>query len=293
MSVGVAYSDPLGAHGEGFLGFGEPEINNSNSTAYLTEQLITILTSTRDQTLEIIEQMGEDGELPRSILELVTRGQNAYEDALYSYRESDWSSAQDSAMEALGLYGDAMGLSLYIQSEIEDEDSPQEETIEVTVSLERTLSFFDKVLQLSEKLEQDGFNVTDVNSHLEDVREHISIAESYLENGENPEAEEERVISEGILTEALQCLEEMSANLKIEKASKFFKRTGGQRARAQYLEEKKERLENKGVDASHVKEKLKQVQNELEDEEASLNMGNAPGNAKSSEKPNNSNKKKD
>ena len=207
---------------------GEPEINNSNSTAYLTEQLITILTSTRDQTLEIIEQMGEDGELPRSILELVTRGQNAYEDALYSYSESDWSSAKDSAMESLGLYGDAMGLSLYIQSENQDEDSPKEETIEVTVSLERTLSFFDKVLQLSEKLEQDGFNVTDVNSYLEDVSEHISIAESHLETVENLEAEEERVISESILTEALQCLEEMSANMKIEKASKFFKRTGGQ-----------------------------------------------------------------
>ncbi len=59
------------------------------------------------------------------------------------------------------------------------------------------------------------------------------------------------------------------------------------------MEEKKERLENKGVDASHVKAKLKQVKDELEDEEASLNKGNAPGNDQNSEKPNNSNKKND
>ena len=61
----------------------------------------------------------------------------------------------------------------------------------------------------------------------------------------------------------------------------------------EYLEEKKERLENKGIDASHVKAKLKQVKDELEDEEASLNKGNALGNDQNSEKPNNSNKKKD
>ena len=47
----------------------------------------------------------------------------------------------------------------------------------------------------------------------------------------------------------------------------------------EYLEEKKERLKNKGIDASHVKAKLKLVRDELEDEEASLNKGNAPGNA--------------
>jgi len=402
MSVNVAHSDPLGAHGEGFLGFSEPEINSSNSTAHLTEQLITILASTRDQTLVILEQMGEDGELPRSILELATIGENAYEDALYYYSECDWSSAEDSAMESLGLYGDAMGLSLDIQSENKDEDSQKEEMIEVPVSLERTRSFFDKVLQLSEKLEQNGINITDVNSHLEDASELISLAESHLEKGENPEAEEEKVLSEGILTEALDCLEELSGNMKTEKASKFFERAGGQLGRLkirinetltfsqvnstdisvantalqgaknkshslvdivesgdldtsmeeyeevldekeeafnvvekvnaklakkikkidkletenEYLEEKKERLENKGVDASHVKEKLKKVKGELEDEEASLNEGNAPGNSKkvkdkledeeaslnegnapgnskNSEKPKKSNKKKD
>ena len=133
-----------------------------------------------------------------------------------SVNEYDWNSAKESAMDALELYGDALGLSLNIQSENEDEDPPKEETIEVKASLERTRSFFNKVLLLSEKLEQNGFNVTDVNLHLEDASEHISLAESHLENGENHEAEAEKVLSEGILTETLHCLDEMSANLKVE-----------------------------------------------------------------------------
>ncbi len=90
-----------------------------------------------------------------------------------------------------------------------------------------------------------------------------------VESGDldTPMEEYEEVLDEK--EETFNVVEKVNAKLakKIKKIDKL-------ETENEYLEEKNERLENKGVDASHVKAKLKQVRDELEDEEASLNKGN-------------------
>lgn len=176
---------------------------------------------------------------------------SADEDGEYSSELTLPEDASEGLYNVTASAGDATAQTSFIVtlSHTHDEDETVEAAAERAIGLkaaiERAYAFIDKLNTTAERLNENGFEVTEVTATLDGARPHLEDAESYLQpdSFDTEAAAQALARARGILGRTMGLLHSTARNeVKAVKAERFLQHL---ESRIQSLEEKINRLQNR------------------------------------------------
>jgi tetratricopeptide (TPR) repeat protein len=199
----------------------------------LAHDLLELLEMSRMKTQDMLELEEGDPVYVEGSHEVFLMAEDAAEEAHQLYSEGRYQEAAIKITEALGLYGESIRLtdeSIRLTEDVEgkpekDFEQNVERILELKAALERTYAYLGKVRAASADFEEDGFDVSNVNSLIEEALQLLRTVEEYLEEGAVDEAEVLISDVKVLLHEAMELIQEINEFNKIEKARKFLTET--------------------------------------------------------------------
>jgi tetratricopeptide (TPR) repeat protein len=193
----------------------------------LTRDLLALLSRSREKTRDML-RIGESEHGPEgAFYERYLMAEEAAEEASELFEEGRCQEAAVKATEALRLYGESVKLAREGgEEEPEDDiDEDVERILKLKDALGRAHAYLEKVNRTSREFGESGFNVSGVNSLVDEAVRLLLRAEEMLEEGITEEAEE--LISEAHrhLNRAMELIRELNEVNKIERARRFLTET--------------------------------------------------------------------
>jgi tetratricopeptide (TPR) repeat protein len=199
----------------------------------LAQDLLELLEMSREKTQDMLELEEGDPVYVEGSHETFLMAEEVAEEAYQLNGEGRYQEAAIKITEALGLYSESIRItdeSIRFAENVEekpDEDFEKnvERILELKAALERTYAYLEKVRSASAEFEEDGFDVSQVNSKIEKALQLLRTVEEYLEEGVVDEAEVLISNVKVLLREAMELIQEINEFNKIEKARKFLTET--------------------------------------------------------------------
>jgi tetratricopeptide (TPR) repeat protein len=204
----------------------EAEFRILDGDSKLAHDLLALLELSREKTQNMIELEEGDPVYVDGSHETFLMAEDAAEEAYELYGAGRYQEAAIMITEALRLYGESIRLTDAVEEKPEEDfEQDVERILELKAALERTYAYLEKVRAASAEFEEDGFDVSQVNSLIVEALQMLYTAEEYLEEGIVDEAE---ILISGVkalLHEAMELIQEINEFNKIEKARKFLTET--------------------------------------------------------------------
>jgi hypothetical protein len=192
----------------------------------LARDLLALLSRSREKTRDML-RLGEDEHEPEgAFYERYLMAEEAAEEASELFEEGRCQEAAAKATEALRLYGESVKLAREGEEDPGDDvDEGVERILKLKDALGRVHAYLEKVNRTSREFGESGFNVSGVNSLVEEAVRLLLRAEEIL--GEGMAEEAERLISEAHrhLNRAMELIRELNEVNKIERARRFLTET--------------------------------------------------------------------
>jgi len=236
----------------------------------LVENLLSHVERSRERVEEALAEF-EEG-VPEDALESYQEGVNAAETARQLAEEGDYSGAIESALQALRHFQDAFRSVMEARAEeaLETAEEEAEKAVGLRVAIERARAFLRKVNATADRLEEDGYDVSQIREVLAEANDTLARAEELLESGDVSAAAHALADARGTIGRMMGLLHSMAKKVKAEKAEKFVEQM---QKRIQGLEDKidklRDRLEEKNAVRANqtlqaVEEKLQRIRERLE-----------------------------
>jgi tetratricopeptide (TPR) repeat protein len=208
------------------LGGAEAEFRILNGDSKLAYDLLALLEMSREKTKNMLELEEGDPVYVDGSYEIFLMAEDAAEEAYELYGAGRYQEAAIMITEALRLYGESIKLTEVVEEKPEEDfEQNVERILELKAALERTYAYLEKVRAASAGFEEDGFDVSHVNSLIEEALNMLHTAEEYLEEGVVDKAETLISDVKALLHEAMELIQEINEFNKIEKARKFLTET--------------------------------------------------------------------
>ena len=162
----------------------------------LAEILISQAEDGLDSVDDIFEKLEESGiDIPSEANENYTLGVAALEFALAHFEDGNYTEARDYALEAVGNFGDAFQAVEYfgnvfqqvqdlipVEPPDEDDDDEEDEVDEesLAVAIDRAFAYWDKLNDTVTRLDDEGYDVTQIMETLDEVYGHLEAASEEL-----------------------------------------------------------------------------------------------------------------
>ncbi|RLI09579.1 hypothetical protein DRO42_03905 [Candidatus Bathyarchaeota archaeon] len=240
----------------------------------LVENLLSHVERSQERVEEALAEF-EEG-VPEDALESYQDGVDAAETARQLAEEGDYSGAIESALQALRHFQDAFRSVMEARAEEaletaeETAEEEAEKAVELRVAIERARAFLRKVNATADRLEEDGYDVSQIREVLAEANDTLARAEELLESGDVSAAAHALADARGTIGRMMGLLHSMAKKVKAEKAEKFVEQM---QKRIQGLEDKidklRDRLEEKNAVRANqtlqaVEEKLQRIRERLE-----------------------------
>ncbi len=207
----------------------EVEFRIVDGDCKLAHDLLELLHMSREKTGDIISEIMEDyPEYSDALYEKFMKAEEAAEEAYELYEEGKCQEAAAKATEALRLYGESMKLAERLIEEEPDEDDFEEEVekvLELKDAIERLRAYLIRVNETSRELEDKGFDVSAVDSLIEEAFKQLLLAEELLDERSVEEAYDLISEIERIIKHAMELLHNVNEVNRIEKARRFLTET--------------------------------------------------------------------
>jgi tetratricopeptide (TPR) repeat protein len=193
----------------------------------LAHDLLELLSMSREKTLDMLELEEGSPVYVERYYEKFQIAEEIAEEAHAMFNEGEYQEAAHMVTEALRLYSESIKLAEDVEEKPEEEDFEEDvkRILELKDALERTYSYLEKVRMASAEFEEDGFDVSHVNSLIEEGLQLMQSVEEYLGEGKVDEAENLISETKNLLHKAMELIHEMNEFNKIEKARKFLTET--------------------------------------------------------------------
>ena len=191
----------------------------------LARDLLALLSRSREKTRDML-RLGEGEPEPEgAYYERYLMAEEAAEEASELFEEGRCQEAAAKATEALRLYGESVKLAREGEEPDDDVDEDVERILKLKDALGRVHAYLEKVNRTSREFGESGFNVSGVNSLVDEAARLLLRAEEML--GEGMAEEAERLISEAHrhLNRAMELIRELNEVNKIERARRFLTET--------------------------------------------------------------------
>jgi len=153
----------------------------------LAEILISQAEDSQDSVDDIFEELEESGiDIPSEANENYTLGVTALEFALAHFEDGNYTEAGDHALEAVEYFGNAFqqvqDLFPVEPSDEGDDDDDEEEADEesLAVAIDRAFAYWAKLNDTVTRLDDEGYNVTQIMETLDEVYGHLEAASEEL-----------------------------------------------------------------------------------------------------------------
>jgi tetratricopeptide (TPR) repeat protein len=194
----------------------------------LARDLLALLSRSREKTRDILGLGEEEPEPVGASYERYLMAEEAAEEASELFEEGRCQEATARATEALRLYGESVKLAREGEVDPEDDvDEDVERILKLKDVLGRAHAYLEKVNRTSREFGENGFNVTGVNSLVDEALRLLQRAEEMRGEGLAEEAEELISEANGHLNRAMELIRELNEINKIERARKFLTETEG------------------------------------------------------------------
>ena len=191
----------------------------------LAERLIDIANRCRAHLEELIQRLNASGvEIPEEALKSYEEGVDALEKAIDAFEEGDMDTAIEYAMEALKHFREALQhLSQYTTGVVAEDVA--EKLRGLKRAIDRAYRFLERVEELAKRLEEEGYDVSEVWSLLEEAKRHLMEAERLLEEGDIDGAARELASARGLLGRAWAYLHGLMTPVRERRIERFLNHT--------------------------------------------------------------------
>jgi len=264
-----------------------------SSLETIAEKLIRIANMSRMKVETLMERLNDSGvEIPEEAVESYENGVETLSKAVEALKGDDPSGAIEYALKSLEGFRAAMGILFEEAPRTTAEDLAEKMRI-LKTAIERAYSFLERVEELADRLEGEGYDVSEARSLLEEARTHLEEAERLLSDGEVDDAARELASARGLMGRAWGYLHKLMADVREKRIERFLNHT---ERRIEALKARVEALRGRVPDEKldrclerldRVEERLERIREHLREREmgaiveelynASRDMGRALG----------------
>jgi chromosome segregation ATPase len=205
--------------------FAEPETQSPE----VADALFALLESAKNEVDALFDGLSQEGgTIPEVAQESYDEAMALWGGAQTHYDEEEYDIAEEKATEALNEFGEAAEEISEIEDDEDEEDEVDEETetaIELGVHLERAEDRLDKLWEIVQSLEDEGFEVNEVFGILEMAETRHGEAMEQFNIGDFEASEESLSIVMKMLGQATGFIHSTSNQIKKGKAEKFITKT--------------------------------------------------------------------
>lgn len=207
----------------------EAEFRIVDGDCKLAHDLLELLHRGREKTWDILSDIMDDyPEFSDAIRERLLEAEEAAEEAYKMYEEGRCQEAAAKVTEALRLFRESMKIAEELEEKEPDEEEFDEEVervLELKDAIERLRMYLNKVNETCREFEEKGFDVSEVDSLIEKIAEHLLLATELLDERDIEEADDLISEIERTLKHAMELLHDLNEVNRIEKARKFLTET--------------------------------------------------------------------
>lgn len=191
----------------------------------LARDLLALLSRSREKTRDMLG-LGEGEPGPEGAsYERYLMAEEAAEEASELFEEGRCQEAAARATEALRLIGESVKLAREGEDPRNDVDEDVERILKLKDALGRVRAYLEKVNRTSREFGESGFNVSGVNSLVDEAVRLLLRSEEMLGEGKAEEAEELISEAKARLNRAMELIRELNEVNKIERARRFLTET--------------------------------------------------------------------
>ena len=191
----------------------------------IAERLIQIANRSRLRVEALMERLNSSGvEIPEEALEHYQHGVDALNKAVEALRDGRAEDSIRYAMEALREFREALRILLSEMPTTAAEDVAEEMRC-LKMAIERAYSFLERMEEMADRLEDEGYNVSEVREMLDEARMHLEEAERLISDGEVEEAARELAAARGLLGRAWAYLHKLMMGVRERRIVRFLNHT--------------------------------------------------------------------